>query len=45
MFEEHSIAGVGVPCVIDIDVVATVVIPFVANVETTGSVWRSRFAV
>ncbi len=45
MFEEHSVAGAGVPSVIDVDLVATVVIPCIANVETTGCVWRPRFAV
>jgi hypothetical protein len=45
VFEEHSIAGPGVPRVIDVDLMAMVVIPCVANVETTGCVWRTRFAV
>ncbi len=40
MFEEHSVAGAGVPSVIDVDLVAAVVIPCIANVETTGWVWR-----
>jgi hypothetical protein len=45
MFEEHSVAGGGVPCVIDVDPVAMVVIPCVANMETTGCVWRPGFGV
>ncbi len=38
MFEEHSVAGAGVPSVVDVDLVAAVVIPCVADVETTGCV-------
>jgi hypothetical protein len=45
VFEEHIDAGAGVPSVIDVDLVAMVVIPCVANVETTGCVWRRLFAV
>ncbi len=45
MIEEHSVAGVGVPSVIDVDLVAVVVIPCIANVQTTGCVWRPHLAV
>ncbi len=45
MFEEHSVAGAGVPSVIDVDLMAAVVIPWVANVETSCCVWRPCFAV
>jgi hypothetical protein len=45
MFEENSIAGAGVPHVIDVDLVATVVSPCIANVETTGCVWHPHFVV
>jgi hypothetical protein len=45
VFEEHSVAGAGVPIVIDVGLVATVVIPCVANIETTGCVWCPHFAV
>ncbi len=42
MFEEHSVAGAGVPSVVDVDLVAAVVITCVANGETTGCVWCPR---
>ncbi len=45
MFEEHSVVGAGVPSVIDVDLVAMVVIPCIANVETTGCLWRPCYAV
>ncbi len=45
MFEEHSVAGVGVPSVVDVDYVAAVVIPFIANVETTGCVRSPHLVV
>ncbi len=38
MFEEHSVAGAGVPSVVDVDLVAAVVILCIANVETNGCV-------
>ncbi len=45
MFEEHSVAGASVPSVVDVDLVAAVVIPCIANVETTGCVGLPRLAV
>ncbi len=45
MFEEDSFAGAGVLCVIDLDFMAMVAIPCVANVETTGCVWRLHFVI
>jgi hypothetical protein len=42
VFEGQSVAVGGVPSVVDVDLVATVVIPCIANVETTGCVWHPR---
>ncbi len=44
MFEEHSVAGAGVPSVVDVDLLAAVVIPCIADVETTGCVRSPRLA-
>jgi hypothetical protein len=44
VFEEHSVAGVGVPSVVDVGLVAAVVIPSIADVETTGCVRSPRLA-
>ncbi len=43
MFEKYSVAVAGVLSVIDVDLVAAVVIPCVANVETTGCVGSPCF--
>jgi hypothetical protein len=45
VFEEHSVAGVSMPSVVDVDLVAAVVIPCIANVGTTGCVGRPHLAV
>jgi hypothetical protein len=45
VFEEHSVAGAGVPSAVDIDLVAAVVIPCIANVELTCCVGRPSLAV
>jgi hypothetical protein len=45
VFEEHSVAGAGVPSAVDIDLVAVVVIPCIANVEPTGCVECPHLAV
>ncbi len=46
VFEEHGVAGVNVPSVIlDVDLVAAVVIPCIADVETTCCVGSPRLAV
>ncbi len=45
MFEEHSVAGAGVPSVVDVDLVAAIVIPCIANVESTGCVGSPRLTV
>jgi hypothetical protein len=45
VFEEHSVAGAGVPSVVDVDLVAAIVIPCIANVESTGCVGSPRLTV
>jgi hypothetical protein len=42
VFEEHSVAGAGVSSVIDVDLVAAVVIPCIANLESTACVGSPR---
>ncbi len=45
MFEEHSVAGAGVQSVVDVDLMAAVVIPRIANVDRTDCVRSPHFAV